>query len=131
MRILVIEDDRTTARTLRAILKDVSSYIGIADTGEEGIARTKEESYELVVLDLSLPDMHGLDVIRRIRASNTDAPILVLTGDMSMEMSVNCLEAGADDYLKKPLHAADLIARVHAIWRRSVESTKLTVQARN
>lgn len=131
VRILIIEDDRTAARYVREILKDASSLVDIAHFGEDGIARTKNDFYDLIVLDLSLPDMHGLEVIRRLRAADVITPILILSGDPSTAMLVECLECGADDYVTKTFNASELIARVHALERRGIEAARLTMAARD
>ena len=131
MRILVIEDDKNTASNIRTMLGAEKAVVDIVDLGQEGALLGTDEHYDLILLDLTLPDMHGLRVLRELRAANVDTPILVISGDSSVSMRVDCLESGADDYLTKPFHRSELLARVHALSRRSGDHLKLMAEARD
>ncbi|WBU65443.1 response regulator transcription factor CtrA [Paracoccus aerodenitrificans] len=119
MRILLVEDDPSTARSIELMLTNASYNVFITDMGEEGIDLAKLYDYDLILLDLDLPDMSGMDVIRQIRMSRIDTPILILTGSDDTESKLKGFGFGADDYMTKPFHREELIARIAAIIRRS------------
>ena len=119
MHILVIEDDNTTARTIEAMLKGQGYDISLAGLGEDGIDLGKQNEYEVILLDLQLPDMTGFEVLQSLRNAKINTPIMVLSGNASVETRVKALRAGADDYVTKPFHKDELIARVRTIIRRS------------
>jgi two-component system cell cycle response regulator CtrA len=119
MRILLIEDDLSTAESNERILKKADLNTYVTDSGEEGIDLAKLYDYDLILLDLSLPDINGYDVLRKLRMSRIETPILILTGLDGAESKVRGFGAGADDYLTKPFNRDELIARIHAIVRRS------------
>ncbi len=119
MRILLIEDDLSTAESIERILRKADLNTYVTDSGEEGIELAKLYDYDLILLDLSLPDINGYDVLRKLRMSRIDTPILILTGLDGAESKVRGFGAGADDYLTKPFNRDELIARIHAIVRRS------------
>lgn len=119
MRILLIEDDSATAKMLEATLKTEGFVVDITDLGEDGLEIGKLYEYDLILLDLILPDMNGYDVLRRLRASNVNTPILILSGLSDIDDKVKGLGFGADDYLTKPFNRTELLARIHAIVRRS------------
>ncbi len=119
MRILIIEDDPFVAAVLERRLGREDFGVLRADTGEEGISLAHHYRPDLVLLDLTLPDMPGLNVLRRIKRGRPSARILVLSGDAAPETRVRCLDAGADDYLCKPCHGDELVARVKAVVRRT------------
>jgi two-component system, LuxR family, response regulator FixJ len=129
MRILVVEDDYVTAQNISAILSSDGSVVETASLGEEGLERAKQLIYDLIILDLTLPDVHGLAVLKTLRAANFQTPVLVVSADASREMRTVCLERGADDYLTKPFYARELTARVHAICRRVGGHAKLMNEA--
>jgi two-component system, LuxR family, response regulator FixJ len=129
MWILVVEDDYVTAQNISAILSSDGLVVEIASLGEEGLERAKQPIYDLIILDLALPDVHGLAVLKTLRAANFQTPVLVVSGDASREMRTVCLERGADDYLTKPFYARELTARVHAICRRVGGHAKLMNEA--
>lgn len=117
-RILVIEDDRDIAHLLDLHLQDLSYEVDVAYDGAEGMARAEGEHYKLIILDLMLPSLDGLELCRRLRARSNHTPILMLTAKSSELDRVLGLELGADDYLTKPFSIRELLARVKAILRR-------------
>lgn len=119
MRILLIEDDRATALQMEMMLKSEGFNVYTTDLGEEGVDLAKIYDYDLIVLDLGLPDMLGHDVLRQIREARVQTPVLVCTGDGDIETKVRAFKGGADDYLTKPFHKDEFICRAHAIVRRS------------
>ncbi len=119
MRILLVEDDPTTARSIEMMLTHASYNVYRTDMGEEGIDLAKLYDYDLILLDLDLPDMHGMEVLRQIRMSRVDTPILILTGSDDTESKLRGFGFGADDYMTKPFNRDELIARIQAIIRRS------------
>lgn len=119
MRILLVEDDRTLHQTIAALLKKEGMTVDSSFLGEEGMELIKLYDYDLVILDLMLPDMPGYDVLKQIRGSGIQTPILVLSGLTLPTKKVECFGNGADDYLTKPFDKTELVARVQAIVRRA------------
>ena len=119
MRVLLIEDDSGTAQSIELLLKSESFNVFTTDLGEEGLDLGKLYDYDIILLDLNLPDMNGFDVLRSLRVSKVKTPVLILSGLASLEDKVKGLGFGADDYMTKPFHKNELIARIHAIVRRS------------
>ncbi|RME13919.1 MAG: DNA-binding response regulator [Alphaproteobacteria bacterium] len=119
MRILLVEDDPTTARAVELMLNHANFNVYTTDLGEEGIDLAKLYDYDLILLDLGLPDMNGLDVLRQLRSARVDTPILILTGSDDTEDKLKGFGFGADDYMTKPFLREELVARIHAIIRRS------------
>ena len=119
MRILLVEDDPTTARSIEMMLSNANLNVYSTDLGEEGIDLAKLYDYDLILLDLNLPDVNGHEVLRRLRRSRVETPILILSGSDDNENKIKGFGFGADDYLTKPFHRDELIARIHAIIRRS------------
>jgi two-component system cell cycle response regulator CtrA len=119
MRVLLIEDDRTIAQSIELMLNSESFKVYTTDLGEEGIDLGKLYDYDIILLDLNLPDMSGYKVLRSLRVSKVKTPILILTGLGGIEDKVRGLGFGADDYMTKPFHKDELVARIHAIVRRS------------
>jgi two-component system cell cycle response regulator CtrA len=119
MRILLIEDDPTTAQSIEMMLKSEGMVVDATDLGEDGLEIGKLYDYDLIVLDLMLPDMDGLEVLRRLRDSRVETPVLILSGLTEPDKKVKGLGIGADDYLTKPFDKAELLARIQAIIRRS------------
>jgi two-component system cell cycle response regulator CtrA len=119
MRILLVEDDPTTSRSIELMLTHASFNVYCTDLGEEGIDLAKLYDYDLILLDLNLPDMNGHEVLRQLRLSKITTPILILSGADDTENKIRGFGFGADDYMTKPFHRDELVARIHAIIRRS------------
>lgn len=119
MRVLLIEDDSATAQSIELMLKSESFNVYTTDLGEEGVDLGKLYDYDIILLDLNLPDMSGYEVLRTLRLSKVKTPILILSGMAGIEDKVRGLGFGADDYMTKPFHKDELVARIHAIVRRS------------
>jgi two-component system, cell cycle response regulator CtrA len=119
MRVLLIEDDASVAQSIELMLKSESFTTDTTDLGEEGIDLGKLYDYDIILLDLNLPDISGYEVLRTLRASKIKTPILILSGMAGIEDKVKGLGFGADDYLTKPFHKDELVARIQAIVRRS------------
>jgi len=119
MRVLLIEDDRATAQSIELMLKSESFNVYRTDLGEEGIDLGKLYEYDVILLDLNLPDVSGYEVVRTLRLAKVKTPILILSGLGGIDDKVKGLGLGADDYLTKPFHRDEVIARIHAIVRRS------------
>src|SRR3569832_525159 len=119
MRVLLIEDDSATAQSIELMLKFVVFFVFLFVLGEEGVDLGKLYDYDIILLDLNLPDMSGFEVLRSLRVSKVKTPILILSGLAGIEDKVKGLGFGADDYMTKPFHKDELIARIHAIVRRS------------
>jgi two-component system cell cycle response regulator CtrA len=128
MRVLLIEDDRSIAQSIELMLKSESFNVYSTDLGEEGVDLGKLYDYDIILLDLNLPDMSGFDVLRSLRLSRVNTPILILSGLTGIDDKVQCLGFGADDYLTKPFHKTELIARIQAIVRRSRGHAQSVVQ---
>lgn len=119
MRILLIEDDPATSKSIELMLGHANFNVYTTDLGEEGIDLAKLYDYDLILLDLVLPDINGHDVLRQLRVARIDTPILILSGETDTESKMRGFGSVADDYLTKPFHREELIARIHAIIRRS------------
>ncbi len=119
MRVLLIEDDQRLLDTLATQLREAGFAVDASADGIEGLYLGEEFPIDLAIIDLGLPEMPGLDVIRELRSRGRDFPILVLTARSEWQDKVAGLEAGADDYLTKPFHIEELLARVNALMRRS------------
>ena len=119
MRILIIEDDRLIARSLELMLDSAGIEHETAATGEEGVELARLYDYAAIILDLTLPDIYGYDVLQRLRSARVNTPVVILTGNAETENKVSGFNLGADDYVTKPFERAELLARVHALIRRS------------
>jgi len=119
MRVLLIEDDSATAQSIELMLKSESFNVYTTDLGEEGVDLGKLFDYDIILLDLNLPDMSGYEVLRTLRLSKVKTPILILSGMAGIEDKVRGLGFGADDYMTKPFHKDELVARIRAVVRRS------------
>ena len=128
MRVLLIEDDSATAQSIELMLKSESFNVYTTDLGEEGIDLGKIYDYDIILLDLNLPDMSGFEVLRSLRVSKVKTPILILSGLAGIEDKVRGLGFGADDYMTKPFHKDELVARIHAIVRRSKGHAQSVIQ---
>lgn len=118
MRALVVEDDRGMSKLVRLLLEEDGFAADVTPSGEEGLSLALEQRYDVIILDLGLPDRSGLAVVREVRARHRTAPILVLTGRATPEDVVRSLDVGADDHLAKPFANAVFKARVRALVRR-------------
>lgn len=119
MRVLLVEDDPTTSKSIEMMLTHANLNVYTTDMGEEGIDLAKLYDYDLILLDLGLPDMNGHEVLRQLHLAKVDTPILILSGSDDTENKIKGFGFGADDYLTKPFHREELVARIHAIIRRS------------
>jgi two-component system cell cycle response regulator CtrA len=119
MRVLLVEDDPTTSKSIELMLTHANLNVYATDLGEEGIDLAKLYDYDLILLDLNLPDMNGHEVLRQLRLARIETPILILSGADDTESKIKGFGFGADDYLTKPFHREELVARIHAIIRRS------------
>src|SRR4051812_33774686 len=128
MRVLLIEDDSATAQSIQLMLKSQNLNVFTTDLGEEGIDLGKIYDYDIILLDLNLPDMSGFEVLRKLRIAKVKTPIVILSGLASIEDKVNGLGFGADDYITKPFHRDELIARIHAVVRRAQGHALSTVE---
>jgi two-component system cell cycle response regulator CtrA len=120
MRVLLIEDDSATAQSVELMLKSESFNVYTTDLGEEGVDLGKLYDYDIILLDLNLPDMSGYEVLRSLRVAKVKTPILILSGLAGTDDKVRGLGFGADDYLTKPFHKDLLVARIPAFFRRSM-----------
>jgi len=119
MRVLLIEDDTAMSRSIETMLSSDGFNVYATDLGEEGLDLGKLYDYDIIILDLGLPDMHGYDVLKRLRVSKVETPVLILSGSSDTDGVVKGLGFGADDYLTKPFRREELVARIQAIIRRS------------
>jgi two-component system cell cycle response regulator CtrA len=119
MRVLLVEDDSATAQSIGLMLKSERFNVYTTDLGEEGVNLGTLYDYDIILLDLNLPDMSGFEVVRSLRVAKVQTPILILSGIAGTEHKVKGLGLGADDYMTKPFHKRELVARIHAIVRRS------------
>jgi len=128
MRVLLIEDDSATAQSIELMLKCEGFDVYTTDFGKEGVDLGKLYDYDIILLDLNLPDMPGFEVLRSLRVSKVKTPILILSGLADIEDKVSGLGYGADDYMTKPFHRDELVARIHAIVRRSKGHAQSVIQ---
>ena len=119
MRALLVEDDPTTAQSVEMMLTSAGMVVDSTDLGEDGLEIGKLYDYDIIVLDLMLPDIDGFEVLRRLRDARVQTPVLILSGLTESETKVKGLGSGADDYLTKPFNREELLARIQAIVRRS------------
>jgi DNA-binding response OmpR family regulator len=128
MRILLVEDDKKVASFIRKGLQEEQYAVDVAPDGESAVFHFETNEYDVVILDLMLPRLNGMEVLRRMRSSGNRCPVLVLTAKGGVENKVEALDCGADDYLVKPFAFVELSARVRALLRRgTIEKTSLRV----
>lgn len=118
MRVLLIEDTPRLAEAVAEILRKSGYRADVAHTGADGLDMASTGAYDVVLLDIMLPDMSGMDVLRELRAAGDTVPVILLTARQGVGDRVAGLDAGADDYLPKPFHASELLARIRAVTRR-------------
>lgn len=121
MRVLVVEDEKRLAETLKEILKEERYIVDVVNDGESGYDYAKSQIYDAIILDIMLPKMNGLDVVRRLRREHISTPVLLLTARETVGDRVEGLDAGADDYLTKPFAPQEMLARLRAMTRRHGE----------
>ena len=131
MRVLLIEDDSATAQSIELMLLSEGFNVFTTDMGEEGVDLGKIYDYDIILLDIGLPDIDGYEVLRTLRVSKVKTPILILSGMSGTEDKVRGLGFGADDYLTKPFHKDELVARIHAIVRRAKCHAQSVIQTGN
>jgi two-component system cell cycle response regulator CtrA len=119
VRVLLVDDDAAIARSIELMLKIEEINVYRTDLGEEGVDLGKIYDYDIILLDLNLPDISGYEVLRSLRSAKVVTPVLILSGLANIEDKIRGLGLGADDYLSKPFHKDELIARIHALVRRS------------
>ncbi|MEQ8604446.1 MAG: response regulator transcription factor [Marivibrio sp.] len=119
MRVLLVEDDELVSRSIEMMLQSEGFVVDVADMGEDGLEIGKIYEYDLIILDIMLPDIDGYEVLRRLRDSRIETPVLILSGLSEMDDKIKGLGYGADDYLTKPFDKRELIARIQAIVRRA------------
>ena len=119
MRVLLIEDEPSTAKAVEIMLSGEGFNVYTTNLGEEGIDLGRLYDYDIICLDLNLPDMNGYDVLKKLRAARVETPILILSGYADIDSKLRGFGMGADDYMTKPFHREELVARIYAIVRRS------------
>ena len=121
MKVLLIEDDQDVVQSLSLLFTSEKIECDVATCGEKGleIGKLYSQNYDIIILDLTLPDTNGLDVLTKLRTTKIKIPVLILSGSSDLESRIRGLGLGADDYMVKPFHRGELIARIHAITRRS------------
>jgi two-component system cell cycle response regulator CtrA len=128
MRVLVVEDDVVTAARIEIVLQGEDFICDLAHRGEVGVQYGKLHSYDIILLDLMLPDMHGYEVLQKLREAGVNTPVLILSGLGELDDKIKGLSFGADDFLTKPFEHRELIARIRAIVRRSKGLSQSTVR---
>ena len=128
MRVLLVEDDATTAAGIKIMLGKENFICDTTDLGEDGLEIGKLYDYDIILLDLMLPDIDGYEVLRRLRAARVRTPILILSGLAELDHKIKGLGFGADDFLTKPFDRRELVARIQAIVRRSKGHSESTIR---
>lgn len=131
MRILIVDDEQSIREQLEDLLKKQKYLVDSVADGEQAIRRILEQPYDLIVLDIMLPKINGLEVLREIRSEKIDTPILMLTAKGALDDKVKGLDAGADDYLPKPFSTAEFMARLRALLRRSSHIGNAVLKLKN
>jgi len=128
MRVLLVEDDPSTARSIELALATEGIVCDTSGLGEEGLELGKIYDYDIIILDMMLPDIDGFEVLRRFRATSIKTPILILSGLNGSDSKIKGLGIGADDYVTKPFNRGELVARIQAIVRRSKGHSDSTIK---
>ncbi len=131
MRVLLVEDDTSTAKSIELMLKSEGYIVDMTDLGEDGLDLGKIYDYDIIILDLMLPDMDGYEVLKSFRAAKVETPILILSGLTELDNKLKGLGFGADDYLTKPFDKRELVARIQAIVRRSQGHAQSIIEVGN
>ncbi|WP_203298940.1 response regulator transcription factor [Marinobacter sediminum] len=124
MRILLVEDDHPLANTMLEMLREDQNTVDWLDDGQQALNALLEETFDLVILDLTLPRVDGLDIVRRIRKRGIQTPVIILTARTELDEKLQGLDSGADDYLTKPFAMAELKARIRAVSRRGTATVQ-------
>jgi two-component system cell cycle response regulator CtrA len=130
MRLLLIEDDPATAASIEIMLRAANFVVDSTDLGKDGLERGKLYDYDIIILDLMLPDIDGYEVLHRLRAAKVRTPILILSGlgSVGPDLKIKALSFGADDFLVKPFDHRELMARIHAVVRRGKGSAEAAIR---
>ena len=128
MRILIVEDEKKVAAFIKKGLEEETYAVDIAMDGEEGLHLGEQNQYDLIILDLMLPKINGLEILSILRSKKIETPILLLTAKDSVDDKVEGLNQGADDYLTKPFAFSELLARIRVLLRRGKAETKTTLE---
>jgi two-component system cell cycle response regulator CtrA len=128
MRLLLVEDDPTTSKSIELMLTHANLNVYATDLGEEGIDLAKLYDYDLILLGLDLPDLNGHEVLRQLRLSRIQTPILILSGSDDTDSKIKGFGFGADDYLTKPFNSEELVARIHAFIRQFKRHSKFVIE---
>jgi two-component system cell cycle response regulator CtrA len=128
MRVLLIEDEPAVIRGIESGLRSRGFNVYSTDLGEEGVNLGRHYEQDIILLDLGLPDITGLEVLRRLRAARVTTPVMILSSAADVEMRIKSLGVGADDYMIKPFHREELVARIHAVVRRSHGHSRSVIQ---
>ncbi len=128
MKVLVVEDDRTVGQYVKRGLEEQLNQVDLVDDGADGLIRASQSEYDVIVLDLRLPGMSGIEVLRTLRDKGDTTPVLVLTAQDAVESKVQALRTGADDYVTKPFAFEELLARVEALSRRPKGMASATLE---
>jgi two-component system, cell cycle response regulator CtrA len=128
MRVLLVEEDLIAARGITLMLKAAGAVVDQTDSGEDALELLRHYEYDIVLLDLALPDIEGFEVVRRMRVARNDTPVLILSGITMPQARVKALSLGADDFITKPYDKAELLARMQAVVRRSKGFSQPTVR---
>ena len=127
MRILVVEDEHKIANSIKKGLEQESYAVDVAFTGDDGYGLASTEDYDLIILDVLLPGINGIEIAKKLRGQQIHTPILMLTAKGQLEDKVTGLDAGADDYLTKPFAFEELLARIRALTRRPKDSLGIII----
>ena len=128
MKVLLVEDDEAIAQAIALVLTTTGFDVTRTDLGEEALDLARRRGFDIICLDLNLPDMHGNDVLKRLRAANIDTPVVILSALTEAHHKVRSLDFGADDYIAKPFHRDELLARIDAVLRRSQDHSQAVIR---